>query len=130
VPSSAIAVDPHLDIDTYDPSADLMVLNLGPQHPSTHGVFRVKLYLDGEIIIKAVPYAGYLHRGVEKLCEQLTFMQIIPIVDKNDYAPSSPSCSGSPRICCGSARSAWTWEGRSAAVRRSSCTASASARPS
>lgn len=78
-------VDPYLDIDEYDPEADLMVLNLGPQHPSTHGVFRVKLYLDGEIIIKAVPYAGYLHRGVEKLCEKLMITQITPIVDKNDY---------------------------------------------
>ena len=77
--------DPYLDIDEYDPEADLMVLNLGPQHPSTHGVFRVKLYLDGEIIVKAVPYAGYLHRGVEKLCEKLMFTQITPIVDKNDY---------------------------------------------
>jgi NADH-quinone oxidoreductase subunit D len=77
--------DPYLDIEDYDPEADLMVLNLGPQHPSTHGVFRVKLYLDGEVIIKAVPYAGYLHRGVEKLCEKLMFTQITPIVDKNDY---------------------------------------------
>jgi NADH-quinone oxidoreductase subunit D len=77
--------DPYLDLDDYDPEADLMVLNLGPQHPSTHGVFRVKLYLDGEIIVKAVPYAGYLHRGVEKLCEKLAFTQITPIVDKNDY---------------------------------------------
>jgi NADH-quinone oxidoreductase subunit D len=77
--------DPYLDIDDYDPEADLMVMNLGPQHPSTHGVFRVDLYLDGEIIIKAVPYPGYLHRGVEKLCEKLTYAQITPIVDKNDY---------------------------------------------
>lgn len=77
--------DPYLDIEDYDPEADLMVLNLGPQHPSTHGVFRVKLYLDGEVIVKAQPYAGYLHRGVEKLCEKLMFTQITPIVDKNDY---------------------------------------------
>ena len=77
--------DPYLDPEDYDPEADLMVLNLGPQHPSTHGVFRVKLYLDGEMIVKAVPYAGYLHRGVEKLCEKLMFTQITPIVDKNDY---------------------------------------------
>jgi NADH-quinone oxidoreductase subunit D len=83
--SSTPIVDPHLDIEGYDPSADMMVLNLGPQHPSTHGVFRVKLYLDGEVIVKAVPYAGYLHRGVEKLCEELTLVQVIPIVDKNDY---------------------------------------------
>lgn len=78
-------VDPYLDIEDYEPEADLMVLNLGPQHPSTHGVFHVKLFLDGELIIKAVPYAGYLHRGVEKLCEKLMFTQITPIVDKNDY---------------------------------------------
>lgn len=77
--------NPYLDIDAYDPEADLMVLNLGPQHPSTHGVFRLKLYLDGEIIVKAVPFAGYLHRGVEKLCEKLTMVQLPPIFDKNDY---------------------------------------------
>lgn len=77
--------DPHLDLDEYDPEADLVALNMGPQHPSTHGVLRVKLYLDGETVVKAVPYVGYLHRGVEKLCEKLTYVQITPIVDKNDY---------------------------------------------
>ena len=77
--------DPYLDIEAYDPEGDLLVLNLGPQHPSTHGVFRVKLWLDGEVCIKAVPYAGYLHRGVEKLCEKLAYVQITPVVDKNDY---------------------------------------------
>ncbi len=83
--SAKFPVDPHLSIDDYDPEADIMALNLGPQHPSTHGVFRIKLFLDGELVIKAVPYAGYLHRGVEKLCEKLTYVQITPIVDKNDY---------------------------------------------
>jgi NADH-quinone oxidoreductase subunit D len=78
-------VDPHLDIERYDPDADLMALNMGPQHPSTHGVFRIKLFLDGEIIVKAVPYPGYLHRGVEKLLEKLTAVQMTPIVDKHDY---------------------------------------------
>jgi NADH-quinone oxidoreductase subunit D len=78
-------VNPYLDIAEYDPEGDLLVLNLGPQHPSTHGVFRVKLWLDGEVCIKAVPYAGYLHRGVEKLCEKLTYVMITPVVDKNDY---------------------------------------------
>lgn len=77
--------DPYLDIEAYDPEGDLLVLNLGPQHPSTHGVFRVKLWLDGEVCVKAVPYAGYLHRGVEKLCEKLAYVQITPVVDKNDY---------------------------------------------
>ncbi len=77
--------DPHLDIDDYDPESDLMALNMGPQHPSTHGVLRVKLYIDGEICVKCVPYLGYLHRGVEKLCEKLTYVQIPSVVDKNDY---------------------------------------------
>ena len=77
--------DPHLDLDTYAPAADLMALNMGPQHPSTHGVFRIKLFIDGEVIVKAVPYAGYLHRGVEKLCEKLTYAQMTPIFDKHDY---------------------------------------------
>ncbi|MCC6215071.1 MAG: NADH-quinone oxidoreductase subunit D [Polyangiaceae bacterium] len=62
-----------------------MTLSLGPQHPSTHGVFRVVLYLDGETIVKAVPHAGYLHRGVEKLCEKLSYSNVVPILDKNDY---------------------------------------------
>lgn len=77
--------DPYLDLSAYDPEADLMVLNLGPQHPSTHGVFRLKLYLDGETVVKAVPFCGYLHRGVEKLCEKLTYVQLVPVFDKNDY---------------------------------------------
>lgn len=77
--------NPHQKLDLYEPEADLMVLNFGPQHPSTHGVFRMQLYLDGEKIIKAVPDLGYLHRGVEKLCERLTYVQVTPIVDKNDY---------------------------------------------
>jgi len=83
--AARLGVDPHRDLTDYDPEADLMVLNMGPQHPSTHGVFRVKLYLDGETIVRAVPYVGYLHRGVEKLLEELTFVQATPIVDKNDY---------------------------------------------
>ncbi len=77
--------DPFMDIEDYEPDADLMVLNMGPQHPSTHGVLRVKLVLDGEVCVKVTPYLGYLHRGVEKLCEKLSYVQITPIVDKNDY---------------------------------------------
>lgn len=77
--------DVHLDLDSFEPEAELMLLHFGPQHPSTHGVFRIDLYLDGEVIVKAVPFAGYLHRGVEKLCEKLAFVQQTPIVDKHDY---------------------------------------------
>ncbi len=78
-------VDPHLASASVEAEGDLMLLHFGPQHPSTHGVFRMDLLLDGETIVKATPYVGYLHRGVEKLCERLTFVQQPPIVDKNDY---------------------------------------------
>ncbi len=62
-----------------------LLLNMGPQHPSTHGVLRVVLELDGERIVKATPDLGYLHRGVEKLAEGLTYMQMIPHTDRLDY---------------------------------------------
>ncbi len=65
-----------------------LLLNMGPQHPSTHGVLRVVLELDGERIVKATPDLGYLHRGVEKLSEGLFYMQIIPHTDRLDYVCS------------------------------------------
>lgn len=62
-----------------------LLLNVGPQHPSTHGVFRIIVKLDGEIITEADPVMGYLHRGTEKLAENLTYTQIIPYTDRMDY---------------------------------------------
>lgn len=62
-----------------------MLLNVGPQHPSTHGVFRLVLKIDGEIIVEAKPVIGYLHRGTEKLAEDLQYTQIIPYTDRMDY---------------------------------------------
>lgn len=68
----------------------LMTINMGPQHPSTHGVLRLLLELDGEMITKAVPHVGFLHRGVEKLAEYRTYHQCIPLTDRLDYvAPFS-----------------------------------------
>lgn len=67
-----------------------MTLNMGPQHPSTHGVLRLVLELDGEVITKITPDIGYLHRGVEKLSEHRTYHQILPLTDRLDYlAPMS-----------------------------------------
>ena len=60
------------DEDLQDMQGEKMVLNLGPSHPSTHGVLRIVLELDGEIITKAVPDIGYLHRGDEKIAENMT----------------------------------------------------------
>ncbi|TAF34059.1 MAG: NADH-quinone oxidoreductase subunit D [Cytophagales bacterium] len=68
-----------------------MLINLGPQHPSTHGVLRLEVLLDGELVKDVVPHIGYLHRCFEKHAEKLTFQQIIPYVDRMDYAASMNS---------------------------------------
>ena len=62
-----------------------MLLNMGPQHPSTHGVFRMVLWVDGEKIVDVIPHIGYLHRGSEKLCEGEQFNQVITLFDRMDY---------------------------------------------
>ena len=65
-----------------------LILNMGPQHPSTHGVLRIVLHLDGEVVQKAIPHIGYLHRGIEKLCENITYQQCLPYTDRMDYLAS------------------------------------------
>ncbi len=64
------------------------VLNMGPVHPSTHGVFRMRVTLDGEVVLDIEPIFGYLHRGIEKLAEQRTYTGIIPLTDRLDYISS------------------------------------------
>jgi NADH-quinone oxidoreductase subunit D len=68
-----------------------LLLNVGPQHPSTHGVFRIIVKIDGEVITEAIPVMGYLHRGTEKLAEALTYTQIIPYTDRMDYVSAMTS---------------------------------------
>ena len=68
-----------------DVAGEKMVLNMGPSHPATHGVLRLKIELDGETILKAEPDVGYLHRGDEKIAENMTFTQFIPYTDRLDY---------------------------------------------
>lgn len=77
----AAANPEHLD----DIQGEKMVLNMGPSHPATHGVLRIVLEMDGEIITKAVPDVGYLHRGDEKIAENMTYQQFIPYTDRLDY---------------------------------------------
>jgi NADH-quinone oxidoreductase subunit D len=67
------------------------LVNMGPHHPSTHGVCRFLLTMDGEVVVKAVPYIGYLHRAIEKICENRTYAQCIPIIDRFEYC-TSMSC--------------------------------------
>src|SRR3981081_4401162 len=110
-----------------DIRAETMTFNRGPQHPSTHGVLRIVLELDGETVLSASPTIGYLHTGIEKTAEQKKWVQVIPLVERMDYlsaqskscwdsrCPSacagsaccSPSCSVSTAILCGLARTGW-----------------------
>jgi NADH-quinone oxidoreductase subunit D len=76
-----------LDDDEGMPVEELVV-NVGPSHPSTHGVGRVILHLDGETVTKVEPVIGYLHRGIEKMCENRTYVQIVPLTDRLDYVGS------------------------------------------
>ncbi len=77
-------------VETTTGASPSMVLNMGPQHPSTHGVLRVVLELDGEIVRTADPIIGYLHTGIEKSCESKTYSQAITLTDRIDYlAPLS-----------------------------------------
>jgi NADH-quinone oxidoreductase subunit D len=77
-------------VETAVGTSKTMVLNMGPQHPSTHGVLRVLLELDGENVVTAVPDLGYLHTGIEKSCEAKTYSQAITLTDRIDYlAPLS-----------------------------------------
>lgn len=71
--------------ELQDMHGEKMVLNMGPSHPATHGVLRIVLELDGEIITKATPDIGYLHRGDEKIAENMTYTQFIPYTDRLDY---------------------------------------------
>ncbi len=73
---------------TYERSSehpDIVTLNMGPSHPATHGVLRIVLQLDGETVVKATPHIGYLHRGMEKIAENRTYLQFIPYTDRMDY---------------------------------------------
>src|SRR5215510_2115710 len=72
-------------VETITGTAKTMVLNMGPQHPSTHGVLRILLELNGETVVKAVPDIGYLHTGIEKSCEDKTYSQVITLTDRMDY---------------------------------------------
>ncbi|MFA5514784.1 MAG: NADH dehydrogenase (quinone) subunit D [Desulfuromonadales bacterium] len=66
-------------------TTEFMTVNMGPQHPSTHGVLQLVLELDGEVVKKATPHIGFLHRGVEKLSEHRTYHQTLPLTDRLDY---------------------------------------------
>src|SRR5436190_8651032 len=74
------------DVDVEVPEDETMILNLGPSHPSTHGVLRVMVELDGETVLRSKPVVGYLHTGMEKTGEELTYVQGSTNVTRMDYA--------------------------------------------
>ncbi len=77
---------PILEAPMAEGSSDqTMVLNMGPQHPSTHGVLRLVLEIDGEIVVRLYPEIGYLHTGIEKTCEAKFYQQVVPLTDRIDY---------------------------------------------
>src|SRR5262249_34183991 len=84
VPTSSISM-----LRKPDPLSDtLMTVSLGPQHPSTHGVLRLELVLDGETVIKAIPDIGYLHTGIEKTMEREKWQQVVTVTCRADYLNS------------------------------------------
>ena len=80
--STGSLLEPHVVEGSGDTT---MVLNMGPQHPSTHGVLRLVIEIDGETVLKIVPDIGYLHTGIEKTCEAKFYQQVVPMTDRIDY---------------------------------------------
>ncbi|MEI6472897.1 MAG: NADH dehydrogenase (quinone) subunit D [Holophagaceae bacterium] len=77
-----------IDLSQLKLDGDRMLVNMGPSHPTTHGTLRIVLELEGETITRAIPEMGYLHRGVEKLGESLSYQQFIPLTDRLNYCSS------------------------------------------
>ena len=85
-----------------------MILNMGPQHPSTHGVLRLLLEIDGETIVRIMPDIGFLHTGIEKTCEAKFYQQVVPLTDRIDYL-----CPMTNNLAtCWRWRSCWGWRFR------------------
>ena len=70
---------------TRDTNTEEFFINMGPQHPSTHGALRLALRMDGETIVEVVPHFGYIHRGMEKQAESMSYLQYIAMSDRQDY---------------------------------------------
>ncbi len=81
----SISTDDDPRIIEFDVRTDEMLVNMGPQHPSTHGVLRLVLRTDGEVVSEVTPHIGYLHRCAEKIGENVAYYQYIPYTDRMDY---------------------------------------------
>src|ERR1041385_3240122 len=84
--TNTATVAPGVEITAMDDQT--MIVNMGPQHPSTHGVLRIVLELDGEVIVRATPHIGYVHTGIEKELEFQTYLKGVTLTDRIDYVAS------------------------------------------
>ncbi|MGC6425947.1 MAG: NADH dehydrogenase (quinone) subunit D [Akkermansiaceae bacterium] len=116
--TAAKAVDDYRS-ETDDVLGEKMVLNMGPSHPATHGVLRLVLELDGEIIEKAEPHIGYLHRGDEKIAENMHYNQFVPYTDRLDYL--APLANNVAYACAVEKLMGWELPPRGQALRVLCC---------
>ena len=116
--TAAKAAD-HYQAETDDVLGEKMVLNMGPSHPATHGVLRLVLELDGEIIESAKPHVGYLHRGDEKIAENMHYNQFVPYTDRLDYL--APLANNVAYACAVEKLMDWTLPPRGQALRVLCC---------
>ncbi|MGD9896056.1 MAG: NADH dehydrogenase (quinone) subunit D [Candidatus Methylacidiphilaceae bacterium] len=101
------------------PAGERLIVNLGPSHPSTHGVLQILLELDGEVVVKADPVIGYLHRGDEKIAENMQYNQFIPYTDRLDYL--APLANNVAYACAVEKLMGWTVPPRCQAIRVICC---------
>lgn len=121
-PDTAARAQQHLasyEDTTEDLVGEKLTLNMGPSHPATHGVLRLILELDGETITKAIPDVGFLHRGDEKIAENMHYNQFVPYTDRLDYL--APLCNNVAYACAVEKLMDWTLPARGQAVRVLCC---------
>ena len=122
-PDTAAKTQAGLDSDyqaeTDDILGEKMVLNMGPSHPATHGVLRLILELDGEIVTKCDPDIGYLHRGDEKIAENMHYNQFVPYTDRLDYL--APLANNVAYTCAVEKLMGWELPPRGQAIRVICC---------
>lgn len=111
----SIARAAHYQAEAADSIGEKMVLNMGPSHPATHGVLRLILELDGETILKATPDVGFLHRGDEKIAENMHYNQFVPYTDRLDYL--APLSNNVAYACAVEKLMGWTLPPRGQAIR-------------
>jgi hypothetical protein len=109
---------------TEDRTSEVMTVNMGPHHPATHGVLRLVVDLEGEVVRDLKPVIGYVHTGIEKSCEDKSYWKVIPFVERMDYV----SFFFQMEAYCGASTPTWSgWAPQPSTSARSRCSGTASA---